>query len=95
MGCHTWFYRPIKENEVPADTCEYSDLMFGDDRFTDVDTPHDIFRIGNYPEIYLTSLSESLNFIEQNKEKIYFNDNWEEKLKEFWDKNPNGVIEFG
>ena len=95
MGCHTWFFRPIKENEIPTDICEYSDIMFGDDRFTDIDTPHDIFRIENYPEVYLTSLFETLNFIEQNKEKVTFSENWKEKIEEFWRIFPNGVIEFG
>ena len=51
MGCHTWFFRPIKENEIAKYTCDYSDEMFSE--------------------------------------------NWEDRLKEFWSKNPDGVIEFG
>lgn len=95
MGCHTWFFRPIKENEIAEDTCEYSDEMFGEDRYTDIDTPHDLFRIGGYPDDKLLSLQQTMQFIERNKEQMSFTENWEERLKEFWAKNPDGVIEFG
>ena len=69
MGCHTWFFRPIKENEIPTDICEYSDIMFGDDRFTDIDTPHDIFRIGGYPDDKLLSFQQTMEFIKNNEKK--------------------------
>lgn len=96
MGCHTWFFRPIKENEQADDTCAYSQEKYSDDRYTDCDTPHDLFRIGGYPEIFILSHKETLKYIEENKEIISFPiENWEEKLAEFWDKNPDGVIEFG
>lgn len=95
MGCYTWFFRPIKENETPSNTCEYSDLEFGEDRYTDSDTPHNLFRIGGYPNDKLLSLEQTMNFIERNKERISFTENWETKLKNFWSENPNGVIEFG
>ena len=95
MGCHTWFFRAIKENEIATDTCDYSDEMFGEDRYTDIDTPHDLFRIGGYPDDKLLSLQQTMEFIERNKERISFSENWEERLKEFWSKNPDGVIEFG
>jgi hypothetical protein len=96
MGNHTWFYRPVKEDELPSDTCEYSDEVFGEDLYTDIDTPHDLFRIGKYCEDKLLSLEQTLQFIDSKKEQIYhFVEDWEINLKEFWDKNPNGVIEFG
>ena len=95
MGCHTWFFRPIKENEITEDTCDYSDEMFGEDRYTDIDTPHDLFRIGGYPDDKLLSLQQTMQFIERNKERMSFSENWEDRLKEFWSKNPDGVIEFG
>jgi hypothetical protein len=95
MGCHTWFFRPIKENEVAVDTCEYSSEMFGEDRYTDIDTPHDLFRIGCFPEDKLLSLEQTLEFIERNKERMSFSLDWETSIKEFWTKHPDGVIEFG
>lgn len=95
MGNHTWFYRPIKENEIPTDTCEYSDEMFGEDRYSKIDTPHDLFRIFKYNDAKLLSFEQTMEFIKRNKENIRFTENWEEKLKEFWAKNPDGVIEFG
>ena len=94
MGCHTWFFRPIKQNEIPSDTCDYSDEKFGEDRYTDIDTQHDLFRIGGYPDDKLLSLEQTMEFIERNKERMSFSENWEIKLKEFWSKNPDGVIEF-
>ena len=54
---------------------------------------HDVFRIGGYPETILTSLDEALLFIENNNCQTYANTI--DKLKEFFDKYPNGVIEFG
>lgn len=95
MGCHTWFFRPVKENEIAVDTCEYSAAMFGEDRYTDIDTPWDLFRIGGYPDDKLLSLEQTMKFIERNKKRMYFSENWEERLREFWCKNPDGVIEFG
>lgn len=95
MGCHTWFYRPTKEKEIAVDTCEYSEEIFGEDRYTDVDTPHDLFRIGGYPNDKLLSLEQALIFIEKNKDQMTFSENWKQHLVEFWSKNPYGVIEFG
>lgn len=95
MGCSTWFFRPIKEGEIPSDTCEYSEEIYGDDRYTSIDTPHNLFRVRNYPEDKLLSLKETLDFIEKNKDSVTFDYDWEARLIAFWDKNPDGVIEFG
>lgn len=95
MGCHTWFFRKVKENEKADDTCAFSEEKYGDDRYTNIDTPHDLFRIGGYPDDKLLSLQQTMEFIELNKERISFGEDWEERLKEFWSKNPDGVIEFG
>lgn len=90
MGCHTWFFRPIAEGETSCNYCEHSETGF-----TDVGAPHNLFRVGGYPEDKLLSLEETLDFIERNKETVSFSENWERKLVDFWEKNPNGVIEFG
>jgi hypothetical protein len=95
MGCYTWFYRPIKDNELPTDSCEYSVEQYGDDRYTDIDTPHNLFRIRNYPNDKLLSLEQTMEFIEKHKERISFSEDWEEELIKFWSKHPDGVIEFG
>lgn len=67
------------------------------------DLPHDIFRIGNYPKDKLFSLKDTVKFIENHKEDIYFYDNlygiskteYMKKINDFWDKNPDGMIDFG
>jgi len=35
-----------------------------------------------------------MDFINKNKNKINLSTNYEEKLKQYWDENPNGLIEF-
>lgn len=95
MGNHTWFYRPIKDNEKATDTCEYSDEVFGENLYTDIDTPHDLFRIGRYQEDKFLSLEDCLSFIEIHKDDMWFDESWLERLKEFWRNNPTGVVEFG
>jgi len=52
----------------------------------------DTFRIGGFPEDFLLSLNQTLEFIEQHKSEISFSNNWLEKLEKFWRENPNGVI---
>ena len=96
MGCHTWFFRPITNNEIAKDTCDYSIYKYKSNRYTDIDTPHDIFRIGGYPNIYLLSKIETFKFIDDNIENISFSvSDWKYRISCFWDKHPNGVIEFG
>jgi len=65
------------------------------------DMQHDLFRIGNYPEDKLFSLTETLDFIEKNKDKIhsyYFNKvqnkDYKQQLEEFWKTYPDGMIRF-
>ena len=75
---------------------------------TDDHLGHDTFRIGGYPETKLFSLEETLDFLEKNDDKIsYASTIWDktdrsilkakaiERLKEFWEKNPDGMIDFG
>ena len=85
MSCHTWFYRPIKENEIAEEE---------DEGYVDLDI-HDVFRIGGYPDDQLFSLEETMAFIECNKDRITFTENWEETLKKFWLLHPDGKIQFG
>lgn len=61
---------------------------------------HDAFRTskrsedGSYLEdVVLTSKEECLKWLEDNKDTIY--DLYMDVLLEFWDKYPNGCIDFG
>jgi hypothetical protein len=65
---------------------------------------HDLFRINDYPTIELHSLEETMAFIDKRQrardldKKIHFLDPKEETfelLKEFWEKHPDGMINFG
>jgi len=57
---------------------------------------HDLFRIGGYPNDKLFSLEETLLFIENNKENIgKIDDFCYQLLSEFWQENPDGMINFG
>jgi len=70
--------------------------------------PSNLFRIGNYPEDKLFSLDETLKFIEDNKDKVYFTSTIFDKrdvdllkqeaiikLESFWNEYPDGMINFG
>lgn len=94
MGCHTWFFRPTKEDEKAAGYCEYSMNTYNDNRYTNEGLPHNLFRIGGYPDDVLKSLDETLEYINKNHISYYVGD-WELKLTAFWDENPDGIIEFG
>jgi hypothetical protein len=60
---------------------------------TDDSLPHDLFRIGSYPETLLFSLEETLDFIQTNKCTVY--EYTDEKLRDFWAEFPDGMIRFG
>lgn len=53
--------------------------------------PHDLFRVGNYPETMLFSLQETLDFIkERSIEEVDMI-----QLFRFWNEYPDGMICFG
>jgi len=75
---------------------------------SDKELPHDTFRVDDYPEIKLFSLQETLDFLEKNDDKIRYTSSIFDKtdrevlkqraierLKDFWEKNPDGMIDFG
>ena len=97
MGCHTWFFRPTVEGEKAEDTCEYSEATYGDDRYTDIDTPHDTFRINFQVSegVYLKSLEQTLEFVAAHKDQMSFLDCYDVEIRKFWKENPEGIIEFG
>lgn len=55
---------------------------------------HDVFRVAwKHQDVVLFSLEETLAFIK--KEGLEMSEFGERKLKEFWDKYPDGRIDFG
>lgn len=62
---------------------------------------HDLFRVDDYPEDVLHNYDEYLAFVKDPKNKAHLNrkdDNWEwvhERMKEFWDMYPDGIVTFG
>jgi hypothetical protein len=75
---------------------------------TDDELPHDIFRIGGYPEDRLFSLEETLQYLGSHDDKIGYADtifnetdrnilkeSAIKRLKKFWEDHPDGMIEFG
>ena len=58
--------------------------------YTEVDF-HNLFRVHNYPKDVLTSLEECLDFIKKhNIDNVNY-----ERLNEFWNKYPDGAVDFG
>jgi hypothetical protein len=56
---------------------------------------HDIFRKYNYPEDHLYSLQETLDYIQKYKDEITIYDWTFNRLEQFWNQHPNGLIKFG
>lgn len=86
------FIRDLEETDE-GDLYEYRDGII---YVVKNDAPHDLFRVGDYPETKLFSLEQTLDFIESYEEgRIYKWDSTIPQLKDFWQKNPIGMIEFG
>ena len=77
----------------------WSDELYIEGRgfFVDDTGYHDEFRKYGYPNDLLFSLEETLAYIDDPKNKCFVSDReWTEKrLKEFWEKHPDGMIQFG
>ncbi len=56
---------------------------------------HDEFRKYGYPENKLFSYKETIDYIETPDNECSVYENTLERLKEFWDLYPDGMIEFG
>ena len=91
MSTHTWFYEPSTgPDALPSET--------NGKTYDFVDDFHNVFKA--YPandELELFSLQETLDFIKS--ENIYkgrpIPDSVVQLLTEFWDKYPDGMIDFG
>ena len=56
---------------------------------------HDVFRKYGYPDDKLFSLDETLSYINNPENNCEIYENTIERLKEFWNKYPDGMIMFG
>jgi hypothetical protein len=56
---------------------------------------HDLFRKHGYPDDKLFSYEETLAYINDPKNECTVCDWTNDKLKEFWEKFPDGMIQFG
>lgn len=94
MGCHTWFYRPLKEDELIHEENKISyRLDDKDELFVEANGYHDIFRLYGYPSVTVHNLFELKRlmgdqFSTLNKEQI-------DKISKFFKKHPDGIITFG
>ena len=93
MSCNTWFYRKIEDwEEFDKDDVHEFDNDTGS--FVTVDEYFNIFRIGGYPHTVLNDLTETLFYIYCSDPYLY-NINWYNLVLEFWEKYPEGKIDFG
>lgn len=68
--------------------------------YEDNTLPHDLFRIGGYPDDLLFSFEETLDFIERYNKKYDYEVKFDrldgmQRLKDFWNEHPDGMIHFG
>ena len=56
---------------------------------------HDVFRRHGYPDDKLFSLQETLDYINNPENNCIVYENTVERLEEFWNKYPEGMIMFG
>jgi hypothetical protein len=88
---------------IPHDNLK---TIFNNNIYEKVNEFHDLFRTNDYNSPILISFEETLNFINLNNLKgiSYFSEEEKriiteepdfKKIKEFWNKYPDGIIEFG
>lgn len=62
---------------------------------------HDLFRVDDYPDAVLHNYDEYLEFVNNPKNMAHLNrkdDSWQwvhDRMKEFWDRYPDGIVNFG
>lgn len=78
-------------SDQPEGVYEYVNGQF----YVNIDKCHNPFRTGGYPEINLFSLKETLEYIDDSDNGCETHDKTRTLLMEFWDENPDGMINFG
>jgi hypothetical protein len=76
-------------------TTELTTFIEGKGWFEDTDEFHDVFRKYGYPDDKLFSLEETLEYIKDPNNQCTTYEWTDRRLKEFWEKYPNGMIKFG
>jgi len=74
------------------------DYVKGKGFYSDKGTTHDVFRKYGYPDDKLFSYEETIKYIEDPKNECHLTKTLDEtkiELKKFWDKFPDGMIDFG
>ncbi len=76
--------------------CSYKDYTYvpGKGFYIEADY-HDLFRHYSFNDTKLFSMEETVAFITDHKNACTFEDYTERKLIEFWNKHPDGMIDFG
>jgi hypothetical protein len=74
---------------------ELTEYVKGKGLFIEDTKFHDEFRRHSYPEDKLFSLKETLDYINNPDNQCVTYDWTEKRLREFWYKYPEGMIEFG
>lgn len=95
-----YFFPDVPEDELLESL--YSSFMPGIITFikgrgwySECDDYHDVFRKYGYPENMIFSLEETLEYIKDPKNECVVYDYTERRIREFWEKYPNGMINFG
>lgn len=76
-------------------TPELTNFVEGKGWFEDTDEFHDVFRKYGYPDDMLFSLQETLDYIANPDNECTTYEWTNRRLNEFWEKYPNGMIQFG
>lgn len=76
-------------------TTELTSFVEGKGWFEDTDEFHDVFRKHGYPDDKLFSLQETLDYISNPDNNCTTYEWTNDRLIEFWEKYPNGMIIFG
>ena len=90
--CNNYYQKAIWNNQNDKKLTMYVDdkgLYIADTGF------HDSFRKYGYPDNKLFSLKETLDYIENLDNKCEIDENTLSILIKFWNKYPDGMIEFG
>ena len=105
MGCHTWFSRPITDEEfkkmkeyAPREIYHLTgnsqeNIENGSGLYTDVIKYIDTFRVPNYPRKIIRSRRDLRRFLRKRYFKL--TDKQLERVSQFFIEYPGGVITFG
>ena len=106
MGCHTFFYKKSHHTiaEISAMNLNPETTVYIPEKglYIECDKEyHDLFRIYGYPNDALFSYAETLEYIKKYEKEnntivplLMNDDTGKTYLEEFWEKYPDGMINF-